>query len=338
MNKRINITILGLLTAWACIAQGNNNQELSDNYPDSLTLETENKNEIIFMFNRMGRDKEYFNNELWKSIMGVMETAIARSEYGEGILAVYRKKNDDQIEINISPLDPDESVFTIRKDEMREKLASRKEFLIVLPQVAASFFVHTDMELTEIKELDVASVWSQIAQKYENQGTNNLYRGTGTIKYGTASIDEITDYRPKLDQMELTLIGVGLGFYRDRFVPDIGSKISFHMFNRLGKDWIDFGVLYTNQFFYSQDEAGDFKLNPNGWLSGFAKIHAPAVGEFGLGIGGLIHRKGDFYQGSTYKVSVYNKYKNSRFTFSPEFVFTDDFKDFFPALRVGLSF
>lgn len=341
MNQRISLTVLGLIVALLSFAQSDQLEALPNQFPDSLVLTTDNKNEITFMFDRMGSNEQYFTSELWKSMINVMETAIERSDEDEGILVTYRTvlmEGTETVRISIAELEEAESVFTIDSDAMQEKLASRIEFLIIQPKVAVSFSVQDREELTEVKEMAIETVWSQIQAKYENQGKNNLYRGNGTIKYGNTTIDQISDFRPRLDQVELTFIGVGLGYYRDRFVPDIGSKITFHMFDRLGRNWIDFGFLYTNQFFYAQDENSNFTLSPNGWLSGFAKIHNVEGNEFGIGIGGLIHSKGDFYEGGTYKISVFNKSVNSRFTFSPEFIFTDDFKDFFPALRFGLSF
>ncbi len=341
--KLISIYILipALLCASQLLGQGGNPLELRTDYPDTLTLTTDNKNEVLFMFNRLGRDKQYFNTELWKSMLGVMETAIERSTVTNGVLVTYHNNGDGEneaVKITIKELENPENTFIIGKDEIKEKLASRIEFLIIQPKVAVSFSISNSSDLEEIKAIDVETIWTQIQTKFDDHGKNNLYRGTGDIKYGTVTIDGISAYRKRLDNLELTFVGVGLGFYRDRFVPDIGSKVAFKMHNRHGKEWIDFGVLYTNQFFYSRDEAGDFNLSPNGWLTVFTKFHAPSGDKFGLGVGGLIHRKGDFYNGSTYKVSVYGKEAGTRFTFSPEFVFTDNFKDFFPALRIGLSF
>ncbi len=336
--KKTAMIILGLLTAIISLAQDTDKTELKSNYPDSLVLTTGNSNDIIFLFNRMSRDKEYFSSDLWKSIINVMETAVERSETPQGIRVQYERTQNESVKVTITELAPAKSVFTIEEEGMKEVLYSRVEFLIIQPQIAVSFNVQNGSELAEIKDLNVESVWSQIKEKYENQGKVNLYKGTGTVKYGEVSIMEIKDSKPRLDNLEITFLGVGLGYYRDQFIPDLGSKLAFKMYNRLGEDWLDFGVLYTQQYIYSRSESEGFNMDLNGWLTTYCKVHIPGDNELGIGIGGLIHRQGEFYENATFKLSLHGSRSNSRFTYSPELIFSDDFKEFFPAIRIGLSF
>lgn len=337
--KKISITILGLLVAFASLAQGRNLTELKGNYPDSLILDTDSKSEITFMFNRLGRDKQYFTSELWKSMINVMETAIERSDKTEGIQVSYHNVGsgeNESVKITISDLDPQESIFLINKDEMKEKLSSRIEFLIVQPQVAISFSIHDMEELEEIKELEVESVWSQIQAKYENKGKNNLYRGVGNIKYGKVSLEKITVRPGGVDFIEFSA-GIGLGYYADRFVPSISYDLSFNLADRFGKPKFRFGALYTQHYFTTRDSERKIELDVNSFLSGYATIRSSSEREFGIGFGYLVRQNGDFFEGDTFIMSVYNK-RSSKISISPELIFTDGFKKSYPAVRFGLTF
>lgn len=338
MKKKLTITLLGMITGMLVLAQ-NESSSLRNNYPDSLILKTESNNTLFFLFNQMSRDKEYIDNELWDSMLSVMQTALGRSELEEAVKITYRSTGKgDHVKISIQSLSERVSTLTIEKDEIMEKLWNGLEFEIILPQVVVSFSISSIEELPEIMELDIESVWQEVQNKFTDEGKNNIYKGTGLLKYGKARIADIETNREGTDNLSITFLGVGLGYYRDRFVPDLGSKLSFVMHNRLGEEWMNFGVLYTRQFFFTPREESGFDLDQNGWVTGFWKIYAPEVGEFGLGIGGLIHRDGNFYEGATYKLSIFSKGPNARFTYSPEFIFTNDFKSIFPALRLGLAF
>ena len=336
--KKVVTLIFGLAVALAAPGQKTEPEQLKTNYPDSLVLSTDNGNEITFLFNRMSSNEKYFTSELWKSVISVMETAIQRSENQQGIRVHYEVSADENAQITVQPLEPSSDVFLIQKEGMKEILSTRVEFLVVQPEVAVSFAVNDGAELTEVKELDIESVWSQIEEKFDDHGKVNLYNGVGSIKYGTAKVSKIDVWKPQLDHLEITFIGIGLGYYRDQFIPDIGSRLTMKMYDRLGEEWMDFGVLYTQQYIYSREGENDFNMDLNGWLTGFWKIYAPNEYEFGIGLGGLIHRQGSFYENGTYKLSLFGSGAKSKISYSPELIFTDDFKEFFPAIRIGLSF
>lgn len=341
MKKKISIILIGLLAAALAFSQ--DRDKLRRTYPDSLELTTDNGIDIVISFDRISERKEYLSNTLWKSILNIMETAVNRNDETEGIQVFYRtttKDGEEQAQVSISSIENNKSTFLISKDGTKEYLTSRLEFYVIQPEVMFSFILNDLSQLASMKELNIESVWSQVDAKYTEEGKVNLYSGTGEFKYGEAFINQIVASKPKLDNLEITFFGVGLGYYRDRFVPDLGSKLALKMHNRLGGEWMEFGVMYNQQYFFTQgaNEGDGFNLDINGFLTGFWKIKTLGGYEFGAGISGLIHRDGDFYQGSTWKLSMFNSGANSRFTYSPELVFTDDFKKVFPAIRFGMSF
>ena len=315
-------------------------QPLSINYPDTLVLKTDTNSEVIFSFNRMSRKKEYLTDDLWKSTVNIMETAVNNTELDGGLVVTYRKVEEGEEEVakvEVSKLERPNDIYVIGGDEVVQKNADRIEFRMHYEQLTISFSVNQLAELGEIKALEIESVWSQIEMKFEDKGRRNLYSGTGEIKYGKANISQIEGNNHGVDNIELSA-GVGLGFYRDRWVPDIGFKMAFNMPDRLGNPQLQFGALYTQHYFFREEAEGDFNLDVNGFLSGFISHQFLPKYELGLAFGALIHRDGDFYQGGTYKFSIYTQKNESKISFTPEIIFTNDFKDAFPAIKFGLSF
>ncbi|MEM9895188.1 MAG: hypothetical protein AAF789_02350 [Bacteroidota bacterium] len=307
-------------------------------YPDTITMKFDEQTEIIFSFDRMSRFDNYLSNELWKSALGIMETTLLNSDFTGGKIVSYRKFSlNIEVKVDVKPLENSE-LLIIGADRTKQLAADRTEFLIELPEVRIFFYLNDLSTLEQVKSLSLESVWKQIEDKFEDQGKVNLYSGTGSFNYGVAQIDEIIATPSGKDNVEIDFVGIGLGFYRDRFVPDIGSKITFNLHNRLGEKWISFGIQYTQQYFFDRDTENQYQLDLNGWLTGFFRLDYGSTRRLGVGIGSVIHREGDFYEGATFKMSVYNSDKNSRLTFSPELIATNDFKQFFPAIRMGLSF
>lgn len=333
INKLI-IIILGLFLSYEALAQEN------ENYPDTIIMTIGEGVELTFAFNRISKKDTYFTNELWKATINVMENALESSSITGGKKIQYgkvMKQGEETARIKVSSLEENE-VYQIGSRGTSELLKNRIEFEIKQESLLVHFVLNDINDINSVKEINIESLWKQIDQKFKDEGKRNLYIGNGEFNYGIAQIDQLGTKEIGIDNIEIIIIGIGLGYYRDRFVPDWGSKISFNLQDRLGKDWMEFGALYTQQFFFSRNEANNDQAHLNGWITGFWKVNTKKGEEFGIGIGGLIHRDGGYFEGSTWKLSLYNKGANSRFTFSPEMVFTNDFKKVFPALRFGLTF
>jgi hypothetical protein len=286
-------------------------------------------------------DKEvYLKDDLWRSILNVMSTTIESSASDEGVQVTYSKIYDSEggmAKIEVKDIEDNSDVFLIGSDGMKEIRSERIEFQILLNKVAITFSLNDIDNLDVIKELSVESVWDQVSLKYENQGKKNIYKGDGVFKYGKANISEITGTPEVTDSIEISM-GVGLGYYRDRFIPDLGLKLGFNFPDRFGNAKIQTGLLYTQQYIFTGSEISTDKPNLNGFLTGFFNLKYGNGNEVGFGLGYLIHREGDFYAGDTFKMSLFSQRSSSKFSFTPELVFTNDFKQIFPALKFGLSF
>ena len=335
MNRQILICV-GIFVTLGTFAQ----DRIVNDYPDSVKMNVDGNVEIIFAFNRVSKKSMYYTDELWRSALNVMETAIQNSEIIGGKEVFYNKvleEGEEVVKVEVKPLEKSES-YVIGSGGTKEFSLRRNTFHLIQKDIYITFSLNDLNELQAVKEAKIESLWHQIDQKYTNEGSNNVYHGTGEFNYGNANVNSIKAKASGRDNIVLTLFGVGLGYYRDRFVTDLGSKVSFKLRDRLGNDWIEFGALFTQQWFFSRDESNDYEANLNGWVTGFFKYQNKRSHEFGVGIGGLVHKSGDFYEGATFKLVAFGQKRGSNFSFSPELIFTNDFKEAFPALRIGLSF
>ncbi|MFK7953644.1 MAG: hypothetical protein AB8B73_12420 [Ekhidna sp.] len=335
--KTNKILVVGILLFGTFLGKA---QDIVNPYPDTLKIETDSQIEVAFSFYRMSDKKAYLTDDLWKSILGVMESSVESSLYQEGIVVSYQKikKGDAEVaRVKVDELKDKSDVFTIDKEGMKEVYSNRIDFVIYQPKLSISFSMEDLADLEEIKELSVESVWEQVDQKFENEGTRNLYNGNGVFKYGKANLDGIVGGPAVIDQIELSG-GIGLGFYRDRFVPDINFKLAVGFPDRLGNQDIQFGLLYTQQYFFDKNVEQEYDLNVNGFLSAFFSKSFRKDYKIGVGAGKLLQQNGDFYQGDTYKFSLYTQKRDSRVNLTPELIFTENFKKAFPALKFGLSF
>jgi hypothetical protein len=315
-------------------------QNINNPYPDTLKITTDSQVEVSFSFYRMSDMDGYISDDLWKSILGVMESAIESSPNQEGIKVTYQKvkKGEEEIaKVEVDQLENKADIFLIDNEGMKEIHSDRLDFIIYQPKMSIAFSLEDLSDLEEVKELSVASVWEQIAQKFENEGKRNLYFGDGAFKYGKANLKSITGAPEGTDKIELSA-GIGIGFYRDRFVPDIGFKLAIHFPDRLGNPDLQFGLLYTQQYFFDENANKEFDLNINGFLTGFFSKEFSNEYKVGIGVGKLVQQNGNFYQGDTYKFSLYTEKRDSKINFTPELIFTDNFKQIIPALKFGLTF
>ncbi len=305
-------------------------------YPDTLVVSTESQNEITFAFRDIQNEKPDLNNELWRSILGIMESSLESSAKDDGVLISYNKvtiNNEERAKIEVIEFDEKSDIFWIGKDGMRHEASYRVDFEISQPKVKIRFTLNALDELDEIKEINIESIWNTEIEKGEMKQV--LYNGKGSIELGVLRVDEINHSNPT-DFIEFSA-GVGVGFYRDRFIPDISYDVSLNFRDRFGRPRTKIGLLYTQHYVLNEISEGDFDLKLNGFLNAYWTISKGTNKEYGIGFGYLINQNGNFYKGSTFKMSVYNK-RSSRTSLTPELVFTNGFKQSFPALRFGLSF
>jgi hypothetical protein len=105
-KNRIVYTIIGVFVAAISLAQNEedasvffitdpNNRVVDDRYADSLIFKTESGMELVFGFKQMSLKQAYISNDLWDSMLNVMETSVNNSEIVGGKKVVYQILSSD---------------------------------------------------------------------------------------------------------------------------------------------------------------------------------------------------------------------------------------------------
>lgn len=311
-------------------------EEEKSQYPDTLRVKTDEKNLITLAFSNIQNEQLGLDDELWKSILGIMESSLQTAANSEGVRISYEKvkiNNEEQARIEVAKIETESDIFWIDSEGMRHDQSDRIEFEIMLPEISILFSLNDLSDLQNIKEVSIESIWE--AKKGKVEASRVRYSGSGNYELGVLRISEI-NHSDRKDFLEFRG-GPGIGFYRDRFVPSLSFDVSFNFSDRFGQPRTKFGLFYTQHYFHTEKSEGNFDLDLNHFLSLYWAMSRGTSKEYGLGFGYLVGQNGSFYKGNTYKITIYNT-NTSRTSLTPELIFVDDFKSAFPALRFGLSF
>ncbi|MFD1142669.1 hypothetical protein ACFQ4C_16200 [Larkinella insperata] len=137
----------------------------------------------------------------------------------------------------------------------------------------------------------------------------------------------------------------GAGLVRNTFAPTLDASIRFGFRNERNDNverrlWLG----YTPYYFFERTDKG-FAMNANGFayvafgenvrerIGGRQEATSFGPSNFKVGVGYLVHRKGDIFTGTTMKLLI-SSVIHERMTVQPEIIFTNNFKQIFPGLTV----
>ncbi len=138
-----------------------------------------------------------------------------------------------------------------------------------------------------------------------------------------------------MDQIMLKL-GVGVNLIKSEPVMDISAEMAF-AFNKKG--------ILRNQYYVSYNLLFDFleksKINSNGFLNiGYRRNLSNNVDKpnwLGAEVGYLVNQQGDLFGDNTFRLGV--NWELGRYvSVSPQLYLSDDFTEFYPAVRIGFGF
>ena len=132
-NNKTIIIFLGILAAISSLAQDRGagidlidvndpKSRIVNNYPDTIKMTTDEGIELTFAFDRISNKHTYYNNELWKSTISVMETAARNSSIEGGKRVTYGKKTsggEEKAHIEVSSL-PENEIYQISASGTKE--------------------------------------------------------------------------------------------------------------------------------------------------------------------------------------------------------------------------
>ncbi|GAB3894719.1 hypothetical protein GCM10028803_10110 [Larkinella knui] len=137
----------------------------------------------------------------------------------------------------------------------------------------------------------------------------------------------------------------GAGLVRNTIAPTVDASIRFGFRNKMNNNverrlWLG----YTPYYFFEKADKG-FTMNANGFAYvAFGENVREGIGtrpettsfgpsNFKVGVGYLVHRKGDIFTGTTMKLLI-SSVIHERMTIQPEIIFTNNFKQIFPGLTI----
>jgi len=185
----------------------------------------------------------------------------------------------------------------------------------------------SDSLTTKLKEV-IDSVCDSQSRKstifnYSFQGKNMIHQ---------KQLDKITG------QSDVITLkgGIGVNFIKNKPIIDLSAEMGF-MFSKKG--------IYNNQFYVSYNQLSDFGENSKVYLNSFTNIGyrhnlsntAKDPNWLGLEFGYLTSKNGEMFGKNTCKFGI-NWEIGKYMSVSPQLILSDNFKELYPALRIGFGF
>ncbi len=175
-------------------------------------------------------------------------------------------------------------------------------------------------------------VIDSVSASQSRKSTTFNYSFQGKNLVHNKQLDKING---KSDVITLTG-GVGVNLIKNKPIIDLSAQMGF-MFSKKG--------IFKNQYYLSYNQLSDFGDNSKVNLNGFVNIGwrynlANTVKDpnwLGLEIGYLTSKHGELFGKNTCKFGV-NWDIGKYMSVSPQLILSDNFKDLYPALRIGFGF
>lgn len=187
----------------------------------------------------------------------------------------------------------------------------------------------------------------QGAQSYRYKSTINLYRSypdTSKLRMyyrrGVLQAGAEPDFSSH-SAFDIQL-NFGAGFLHDHFVPIAEGGLVYRLPGSRGDDIGELlvGLYGSGYFSFSKGEDGHYNIDDNWFVNAEFGAQVSDDQVFGvkisrstMAVGYLVSQKGDFFKGTTMKLSLNVKLKNG-FTLTPEIIGTDNLHQFFPGFTL----
>lgn len=195
------------------------------------------------------------------------------------------------------------------------------------------------IQFNEMDELISDSLLAQLLQVIDT--TSNIQdRYSGTFNYSFEG-EQLT-HQKQLDQRtgqtDVLMLSGGVGANLIKSVPVIDASAELAIALRKKS-------LLKNQYYVSYNLLFDFtdesQINLNGFLNiGYRKNLSNKAGKsnwLGVELGYLVNKQGDLFGKNTFKLAV-NWELGKYISVSPQLYMSDNFTEFYPAVRIGFGF
>lgn len=194
------------------------------------------------------------------------------------------------------------------------------------------------IQFNEIEKLMSDSIIIKIKEVIDSTNNRNK-RNSRLLNYSYLGpkLNYNKQFDKNLGHMDVLTLkgGIGFNFIKNQPILDISAELGL-IFNKKG--------LWKNQYYLSYNQMTDFgedsKINPNGFLNiGYRYNYSEnAINDnwVGVELGYLIAKKGDLFKNNTFKFG-FNWDIGKYISVSPQLYLSNDFNEFYPALRIGFG-
>jgi len=259
------------------------------------------------------------------------------------LVSILKEKSEipEQIFYSIN-YNPDKSV-SIKQSNGAEKTLWENEKQTDL-ELNNQCNIHSEYYLLNIKFNNIQDILNDsllirlLEAVNETEEIND--RISKTYAYSFQGMQITKDEQINITNKSLDVIflkgGVGVSLIKSEPIIDISAEIGIGLANK--------GII-RNQYYFSYNLMFDFmeesKTNLNGFLNLGYRRNLSNNNEkpnwLGVELGYLIHDQGELFGKNTFKLGV-NWELGKYISISPQLYMSDDFKELYPAVRVGIGF
>jgi hypothetical protein len=263
------------------------------------------------------------------------------------VTVLYQEAADGERRLQVTTKPAEQSeMYYVRETGVIKQRVSLDSIIVERANKQKLFFVLkriTALKAYESRNVDslIAELRKEIAGDNQLNGMKNAsipFGGWLKVTYLTEANrkDEKWGRKIRVDYSEdfgLVLIaGTGVGVVRDKVVPELGAGIGY----RFPRSKSYLGLKLTLHYFFNRRADDSYAMDINSFLS-------VDLGEIksgnALSIGYLIHRSGGYFKGTTFKISqTVGAGKMGKLRLIPELIITDNFRVYFPGIRLGIMF
>lgn len=327
-------------------------------YPDSIRVEMPDQNGlVVFEFREFRVSESFLRNfsTTLTEVLGYVKQSLSGDlnaskpqrievqagpegtrEVGLGVKPYGEKK-----QVTIRPIEPGETTMTILKDKgIVELLPPGWEVLLVAKEYRVKVYATDFSSLESIAAQDFGTV-ADVLTKDAGMATLGRKSIEAQLILRKNAVDQqAIQYIFPGDNIGLTLQG-GVGLVQSVIYPELSLKLFLSFRDRMRRPNFRTSLIGTHMFFAEQTPEG-FQTHVNSFISGTFESNfdrkSGKASWSGLGIGFLINRNGNYFQGNTGKFFITHTIPGSRFSMVPEFYLTDNFKKFTFGMTLKYSF
>ncbi len=342
MCYKIKISVLLLFVSTSCLLHANEKKDTIQIFlPNKVVVEVVsvdvNKNKLDTAF-----VKEYINKFFLLSGKTNLQAKLVKSpcyivvKPFAGNVDRYSHKLEKNAywDITVKKRDVENKILVASDSSAILDYSAQHQFQFENIKFTVNIFFDDLKQLRELQDQRMLLAIDSVMEDYYIKKSRNIEYGQYGIKpdYSNVKINENIKYPD--DQISLNL-GTGIECVKNAFAPSLEASMLFS-FNRKGAPKNSYGASYEWQYDFSDSYSRSINQFLNIIYSrNFSKDpekHDTYIFRFGY----LLNKNRDMYKDNTFSFSV-SHFVSKYFEIAPKIYFDGAFKNFTPAVKVGIS-